>query len=150
MTGGWDLSDDDVLLDRLADAIKAADPVPPAVVAAAKAAYEFRRLDEELATLVADSLVDDGVLVRHELSSTRLVSFVAGQVGVEVELLGNGGLFGAISPPAAMIVKLETAHSVTTLTSDDLGRFHAEVPPGRCRLHIGDGDALVVTPWITR
>ncbi len=149
---GWDLTDDEVLLALLRDTIEQIDPVPPAATAAALRAFDMFRVDDELATLVADSLDDDAVLVRHDAALERLLTFTAPALSVEVQLPARGNtIFGAIVPPAAAaVVEIESPTAVTTTTSDQLGRFHGDVAPGCCRLRVRVGDSVVVTPWIVR
>lgn len=62
----WD--DDDALLTELRAALDV-PAVPEHVVAAAKAAYTWRTIDEELAfaVLVYDSSLDDSALVRGKV-----------------------------------------------------------------------------------
>jgi hypothetical protein len=154
-----DLADDDVLLSLLSASLEAADPVPADAVAIAKALAELSDTDAELATLVADSLVDDEVvLFRHDVTmeldgdvSDRLLSFATPELHVDVDLQANGPtMLGAISPAMSVAIELETAETTTTTTSDELGRFSFEAPSGRCRLRIHAHGGAVVTPWITR
>ncbi|MDQ6614192.1 MAG: hypothetical protein M3083_05475 [Actinomycetota bacterium] len=155
----FDLSDDDALLAHLSDAINQADPVPSEAVTTAKTLAQLGEADAELATLVADTLLDgDIVLLRHDVtmeqqgeSSDRLVSFAAPQLSVDVDLNANGAtVLGVITPPISADVDLETAKGTVTTRSDDLGRFHIEAGSGPCRLRIHANGGAVVTPWITR
>ena len=54
-----DMGKDDDLLRELGRVVTAADPVPPEVIAAAKASFTWRTIDAELAELAFDSLLDD-------------------------------------------------------------------------------------------
>jgi hypothetical protein len=159
----FDLADDDVLLALLSDALDEADPVPGGAVVAAKAFAQMGDVDAELALLVADSLLDaEVVLFRHDLTldqlggpTDRLLSFATPQLSVDVDIQANGTtVIGAITPPMSVDVDLETGteSGIETVStrSDELGRFHLEIGPGRCRLRIHAHGAAVVTPWITR
>jgi len=148
---GWDLTDDDVLLGLLRGVVDEIDPVPPDVIGTALAAFDMFRVDDELATLVADSLVDGAVLVRRDAGAERLLTFTAPAASIEIGLPPDGDtLFGAIVPPAATVVEIESASDTIMAMSDELGRFHAEVGPGRCRLRVRAGGSAIVTPWIVR
>jgi hypothetical protein len=76
---------DERLLARLRDVAAEYDPVPADVLAAARAALTTRRLDEELAALVADSaLADAGV--RAARPEVRLLTFEAADVSLELQV----------------------------------------------------------------
>lgn len=159
-----DLSDDDVLFSLLSDSIAEADPVPDEAVHAALALSRLSDADAELATLVADSLVDDVVLFRHDLtidplgtdgawqaSSDRLLTFSTPQLSVDVDLqAGRATVVGSIMPPISVDVDLETAQATSSTRSDELGRFQLEAGGALCRLRIHAHDGVVVTPWIIR
>jgi hypothetical protein len=143
---------DDELLAELAWVATLADPPPELVVVAGRAALATRRLDEELAKLVADSATDDAVLVRGE-DSIRLLSFQHGEVSIELQLEQVGGrvtLRGLVSGTTDEI-------TVDTPAEERSGRVDAggwfavqDLPPGplRTRLRAADGTA-VSTGWIT-
>jgi len=155
----FDLQDDDVLLALLGDTLHEVDPVPDDAVSAALALAQLSDADAELATLVADSLVDsDVVLFRHDstmeatsVQSDRVVTFATPELSVDIDLPAGGTiLVGTITPPVSVTVDLETAAGMVTTHSDELGRFQVEMGPGRCRLRIHAHGGAVVTPWITR
>jgi hypothetical protein len=83
--------------------------VPPEVVVAARAAFELRSLDAELAALIYDSETDDRLLVgsRATESSARILVFRAEESTVEVEFR-DGRALGQIDPPSAGEVCLES------------------------------------------
>lgn len=155
----YDLGDDDVLLDLLGDALSEADPVPLEAINTALALASLSNADAELATLVADTLVDsDGVLFRHDLTmeslsggSDRLVSFTTPQLSLDVDLPAHSTtLVGVITPPCAVDVEIETQAATVRVRTDDLGRFTVDLSPGPCRLRLHAPAGTVVTPWITR
>ncbi len=96
--------------------------------------------------------------LRHDVTmqhlgepSDRLVTFASPQLTVDLDLQADGTtVVGAIAPPGSVDVDLETADGTQTTTSDDLGRFHFSVGPGRCRVRVHARNGAVVTPWITR
>jgi hypothetical protein len=154
----FDLGDDEALLKLLGEALDEADPVPAEAVQAALALSNLSDVDAELATLVADTLVQqDVVLYRHEVtmevdaSADRLVSFATPQLNVDVELHANdSSMVGVIMPAGVFGIEVETRRQTVVTRSDDLGRFHVELPPGPFRLHVQAHGGAVVTPWITR
>lgn len=155
----FDLRDDDVLLALLSESLNEVDPVPDTAVAAAMALAQLGDADAELATLVADSLMDDDVvLFRHDVALAplgetidRALSFATPTFSADIELQADGStLVGSLAPPLSMAVDVETTRTKVTTYSDELGRFHAEIGAGRCRLRFHTADGVVVTPWITR
>jgi hypothetical protein len=156
----FDLGSDEVLLDLLSKAIDGADPVPAEAVAAAKAIAGLRDVDAELATLVADTVRDEDMLLfRHDITmvqtgqaADRMISFSTPHITVDVEVEGDGRtVLGVITPAMATDVELEGAGGTATTTSDELGRFRLESGAGGpCRLRVQAHGGAVVTPWITR
>ena len=147
----FDLRDDEVLLAELRAALGLADPVPPEATEVALAAFELGALSDELATLVADSLLDAGPRVRHDAPPTRQLSFTTTHLSLEVELGADGHTaIGAVSPAAVMEVEAEGAAGGIGTRSDELGRFRLTLGQGWCRLRIRSADASLVTPVIVR
>jgi hypothetical protein len=148
------LSEDEVLLAVLSDAIDHLDPVSPQAVEAAVAACDIGYADAELAALVADSMAGQGVLLRDELDSTML-TFRSSRLTVELEIDPDLHAVGLISPPGATAVVVESAATpgapspsrTWSARSDDLGRFRIDVGSGLCRLRIGSGSETTVTSW---
>lgn len=154
----FDLGDDEVLLRLLGLALDDGDPVPDGAVRAALALSSLSDIDAELAHLVADTLIEqDVVLFRHEVtmevdaSSDRLVSFATPHLNVDVELRANdSSMLGVLVPAGVFEIEVETRQETVATRSDELGRFFVELPSGPCRLHIQAHGGAVVTPWITR
>jgi hypothetical protein len=155
---------DDALLARLRAAARRFEPVPEEVVLSARATMAHLRLDAELAELVLDSAEQDRELagVRSDAASARQLTFNAGGLEVEVEILDEGDrcrLVGQCLPTGAVSVTVtyqardrSGARSAiaTEATADELGRFTAEVPPGPFSLRCdwpGTGMA-VETSWV--
>lgn len=120
----WD--DDERLLEELRDALREAPQVPPRVLAAARGAFAWRTVDEdlELASLVYDSSVDEGVLVRGAPSEApRTLAFSAGELSVEIEVTGEG-IIGQLVPPGPGDVVLVTRDGpVASAVADEVGCF---------------------------
>ncbi len=127
-------SDDD-LLRLLRAALEEADPVPPEVLAMAKAAPDLAGLDAELAELVHDS--DEALVGVRGSGSARQLDFASEAVDLVVVLSG-AELTGQLVPASAVAVELVRAGTVVrTATCDDLGRFRIEdLPAGPLRLRV--------------
>ncbi len=158
MTTPRDLRDDDALLAVVGRAL-AYDPaeagddvaVPDEVVAVARAAFQLRDIEDELAELVHDSMHDEVMLVRHEATLNRLLSYVSSRLGLDVELEADGRtLMGVVTPAGPADVEIETATTIDRTSADELGRFRIELPPGWCRVRVRAGGATLVTPVIVR
>jgi hypothetical protein len=153
MTGARD--DDQELLAALREAAEVADPVPAAVSDAAQASLTWLRVDAELAELVEDSAGAALAGVRSEQAS-RLVSFSAGPVTIDMEIVMSGEsrrLIGQLTPTGAgeLEVRHADTRSATTVPVDDLGRFTADrVEPGLVSLVTTPPGAAtpVATTWL--
>jgi hypothetical protein len=149
------VSDQDAqLLRAVADVYTETDPVPAALLSAAKAALSLRRLDALLAELTSDSQLAPLAGIRAD-HGPRLLTFEAGPVTVEVEVAVSGGsrrLTGQLVPPAGGEVELRYPTGSSVTTADDLGHFVADVPAGPvslvCRL-AGFSGPPVATSWVT-
>jgi hypothetical protein len=147
------------LVDELRELFLKVDPVPPLVTQAAKAALDWRRLDAELAELLADSALDaeSPALRRGARATLRSMSFSAGRLTIDVEIHGEGAdriALGQLSPPRRATIELQSADQVesTTVESDNLGRFRTKLPAtGSIRLRVASDPAganWVETSWI--
>jgi hypothetical protein len=142
---------DDQLAERLRLALDAVDPVPPAVLQAARGAYSWRTVDAELAELVADSALAPAAGVRTA-GTARRVTFRARDVEVEVLITEEGAarLEGQVVPPRPGRVELETGKGARTAVADHVGRFtFGEVQRGALRLRVTTDEGVVIsTDWI--
>jgi hypothetical protein len=147
------------LVDELRDLFSVDDPVPPLVTQAAKAALGWRRLDAELAELLADSALDAESLAvaRGSRATLRSMSFSAGRLTIDVEIHGEGDdrvALGQLSPPGRATIEVQSADQAesTTVESDSLGRFRTKLPgSGSIRLRVAADPAQanwVETSWI--
>jgi hypothetical protein len=142
---------DAVLITRLRPLLEADDPVPPEVVAAARAASTWRTIDEELAELADDSV---GTPAGVRGGAARLLTYRAGDLTVELEVSTADGalrILGQVVPPQAMRVRIEQVGPAVEATADDLGRFRAGgLAPGPTRLvctPVTPGGVPVHTQW---
>ena len=145
---------DEKLIDALRGALTEAEPMPPEVVEAAKAAWTWRTIDAELAQLMHDSTVDDLALAGVRGAATvRTLGFSAGSWFVELEVAEDGErrtILGQITPAGGAALLLEGADGRPPMSTpvDELGRFTmAHASPGLVRLRTPDGG--FVTEWVT-
>lgn len=146
----WD--DDDALEADLRAAMNA-PPVPEHVVAAAKAAYTWRTIDEELAfaALVYDSAMDSALtgsaLVRG--AGPRTLLFEGERLSVEIEVT-EAGLVGQLIPPGpGWITVLTAAGTYAEAQADEVGCFLLSRPGhGAVRLTCRSGGNALSTPWL--
>lgn len=148
---------DQALLIRLGEVAGAVDPVPDHVLELGRAALALRDLDSELAELVADSAVELAG-VRSGSTETRLLSFEAGDLAVDVQVSTAGGgrmsILGQVVPvpaPAGGVIRLESqSGAMATSDLDSLGDFRfGIVPDGLIRLRVElPGATAVTTTWI--
>lgn len=141
--------EDDELLKELAAALKAPAPVDESLVRAARGAYAWRSVDEELATLTFDSLLDVAGAFREGPGAPRVLAFEGDDLGVEMEVVGDA-LVGQLHPPAEGHVSVLTPEgTVGDVEADDLGCFVVSpVPTGLVRLRCSTGSAVIVTDWV--
>lgn len=149
-----DEPDDAVLEEELRQIIERLDPVPGRLLAAAKDCFTWRTVDSDLAELVVDSAAEDhGVLVRGA-GHSRLLSFEAPGLTVDVQVTGGGQarrILGQLSPPQSATVRIRQGSSVTDLDTDELGRFSGTLHEGPFSLLCAgsaEGSRPVVTDWI--
>lgn len=153
MRPDW-LSDDDALLAEIGAAAVATGDVPEAVVSAAKAVFELRTLDEELAMLTYDSIADKELAgaVRSERLAVRSLVFGFGDTSLDVDVLPDS-LVGQLHPPVPGTIVLESPTRPPQRGEiDELGMFSLPMAaPGDVRFRVEprtstDG-AGFVTQW---
>ncbi|MFO7250382.1 MAG: hypothetical protein DIU60_006505 [Actinomycetes bacterium] len=158
---------DEELLARLADYLRAAEQIPPHLIAAAKAAITELRLDPDLAACEADlaELCSGHGLARPAFDSAltggaaspvrspgfvRALTFVGAGLTIELEIRPDA-LTGRLLPATPGEVRLHTlGGEVITLPADRLGRFALRgAVTGPFRLHCRTGSGKdVSTTWI--
>lgn len=148
--GDWT---DEALLGELRAVLAQVDPVPGYVLEAARAAFGVRNLDQELATLVADSAsaLASPAPVRP-LLTLRTLSFEASETGVELELSAAGKRFdlqGQVLGGVRGPVVVDHSEAAAQAEADELGWFEVRgVGAGRLRVRWTDGAGRpTVTAW---
>jgi hypothetical protein len=139
--------DDDELLERLRGLAAVHDPVPAALFTASRGAFALRTLDDELADLLFDSLLDEA-LVGIRGGTTRQLTFGVEDLTIDVDL-DTDGLIGHVSPTGPASVELQTPDSILDADVDELGRFFLDQPPsGPFRLRVAVAGKWVTTEWV--
>jgi hypothetical protein len=146
---------DDPLLAELAEAQGAARAVPESMRVAARAAFAWRTVDEELELLVLlhdSALVGDaggtGDVRAAPSDGPRELTFRGAALSVEIEV--GGDVMGQLVPPQPGRVTLAGTQQVFAETeADELGCFRLPRPErGPVRLVCRTDDAAVTTGWI--
>ncbi|SDG43259.1 hypothetical protein SAMN05216553_10840 [Lentzea fradiae] len=123
MRHDWD--SDEVLLDALRDALSTpSEEVPPEFVEAAKAAFTWRTVDEELLLITSyDSVLDDTLFARARSTATaRQLVFDAEGVMLQVEV-SAAGITGQLMPPGGSVTLVTPDGDHETVPVDELGTF---------------------------
>jgi hypothetical protein len=148
----WPPADDGELLGELRGALDEARQVPADHLSAARAAFAWRTIDDELAVaeLVFDSACDPAPAGQlRSTASARLLTFRHGEVVLEIEVTEEG-IAGQLSPPAAGRVTAGTATGDYDRTEiDPVGYFTlAPAPRGPVRLRATTAGFTVTTSWV--
>lgn len=124
--------------------------VPEEILRAAKAAFTWRTVDEELASLQHDSLLGAGAAaVRSAATATaEMLLFESAGGSVLVQVIGST-LTGQLLPAAAATVEVVTPLGVAARAAvAGSGFFTVEVPASALRLRLSvPGAVPVLTPW---
>ena len=150
MTRSWH-PDDDELFTELSAAVRETSTPPDSFVQAAKAAYTWRSIDEELELLSLSfdsSLVHDAG-VRAPATRDRMLVFENEELTLTLEVDGQV-VMGQVIPPHADRITLEAADgSVDETEADDSGFFLLRRPaagPVRVKWR---GESNGVTEWVS-
>ena len=139
MTGPW-WSDDDQLTAALGEAISSASDMPAELVEIGKAAYLWRGVGAELATLIYDSVTERDedllALARAEPTNLRYLTFTSEDLTIELEVTQDG-LIGQIVPPQPGRLQARSADGeVTDAPINEVGGFSLRpIPRGTFRLY---------------
>ena len=146
--------DDDQLLGALAEALESERNVPAEFIAMGKAAFAWRDIDAELATLSYDSVLDGTELelagVRSEPANLRYLTFTSRELTLEIEVTDDA-ILGQLVPPGPGRMEVRTADgTVVTAAIDQGGGFTIRpVPRGSFRLYCDAASrASVLTNWL--
>jgi len=142
--------DDEELFEALRDALRSAGPVPPDVTLSGRAAWTWRTIDAELATLVYDSYLEESAAVRGEDNTRSRLLVFGGDFGASVEFeVGEEGLVGQLLPPAIGEVSLLTSDGAAVeTTTDEVGCFLLPLPTGPFRLLCRTTESTFTTDWV--
>jgi hypothetical protein len=145
------MNDDDRILGDLGAAVREAAAVPESFLAAGRAAFAWRTVDEELATF-ADAETAP-VRAAEEAGPARLRSFTFAARGLTIEVeVADDALVGQVVPPAAGRIELRTPRGEPVRAEvDELGWFALRpMPAGMFRLYLQPANGSpVVTEWVT-
>jgi hypothetical protein len=150
MSDDW-AEDDQLLLDRLGDALRARQNVPDWFVADGKSLYSWHGVDAELASLLSDSAVPaTATTIRADQAEVRALTFTARSLTIELEITRHA-LRGQLVPPQIGELELELDEVDRLRTrADELGFFAFERAPTRSfRLHCRTEGHVVSTNWVT-
>lgn len=132
------------------EALAAEQEIPPAWREAARAAYSWRSVDQELLALTYDSQLDTAVAVRGD-GAGRTLEFAGGGFTLEVELTGGrvlGQLGGEVAGEVEVTVEWAGGER-RPVVPDDAGFFSLdEAGRGPVRFAVSSGDARLVTEWV--
>jgi hypothetical protein len=121
--------DDDQLLAALAEVLGTSAPPPNWSVELAKASYDLRAVDAELARLTSDSGLASAHSALRSPAAPRLMVFDADDLSVEIEIEPGAGagrwrLVGQLTPAAAARIQVRQPRAEAFwVDADDLGRF---------------------------
>lgn len=141
--------DDLALLDELARALAAADPVPEQVLAAGQGAFTWLTIDAELAQLAEETVLAGA----RSTATDRSFTFECDTGAIAFEVTGDGDarrIIGQTDRPA----ELEIHHrgAPISVATDAHGRFRVDdVLPGPVSVRIVFRDrpeTPVVTSWV--
>lgn len=144
---------------RLAAAGKG-DGVPPLTLAAARSAFTWRTVDDELARLGYDSALATGTLVGIRGEEARLLTFEAPDLAIDVEVSEKPAGRSVLGQASGLIERLQLQRpdrdrsADVDLEVDATGSFHADgLAPGpvrlRCLLASAGNPRIISTEWVT-
>lgn len=145
----WDRSDDD-LMGELREAVAEARSVPPDLLEAAKAAFTWKTVDEELEMLALsyDSAMADAALVRGG-TAERMLVFESEDLTIELEV-GDEVVMGQVVPTRPGRAILEDPRGTLQETEADDGGFFLFRRPTTSPVRVKwiADDTRVVTEWV--
>ena len=159
MTGPYD---EDALAEQLRAVVAEADRAPDLVYETARAAFDLRRLDAELAALVRDSADEPAaaLAVRGD-DEERMLSFEVGEVTVEMQISQNAerrDILAHVSGADLADAVIETSGAGSDAAGvvrqievpvDDGILIARGIPAGLVRLSLTTvAGALLVTTWV--
>jgi hypothetical protein len=144
-------TDDEGLLAEMARALDQVAAVPPNRRLAARGAYTWRTVDEELLALAHDSLELADAAVRGDVA-VRTLGFEIDGLSLQVELDGDQVVAQVLSDGDGGAVEAVVIESVEDGTRtppvDASGVFSLLAPVGPVRFGVRVGGAMRRTPWV--
>ncbi len=137
------------ILARLDDAFEQVlEPVPTRLSDAARQAFGWRLIDQQLATLIDDSSQSELVGIRGTASDRRSFRFAAGEFVLRVHLTPDT-LIVMLEPPMSVVCRVVTEEATGEHRTDELGELVVDAPDVPVRIEIDLPGGRFVTPWIT-
>ena len=140
-------TDDDGLMEELARAMGEVTAVPDHRREAARAAFSWRTIDEELLALTHDSLEVADAAVRSALD-VRTLGFESDGLSLEVEVDGDRVVGQVLDADVDEVVLESVDDGTQTTPVDSSGIFSVVVPTGPVRFGVQIDGVLRRTPWI--
>ena len=142
----WD--DDETLMQDLDEALRGA--VSETARSAARAAFAWGTIDEDLMSLAHDSSLSDEVLVRSAATAPHVLGFEGRDFTFEVEL-DAGTLMGQVVPGRVCRVwVLSLGQEPLSVDTDEFGFFSLPAPAGRpVRFTVTYDGATQSTDWLS-
>ena len=141
--------DDNQLMDDLADAVGTVMPLAARIAEQARGALAWRTVDDDLlfASLSFDS--QEQALATRSSATSRMVSFSAAPLSVEIEITPSQ-IVGQLTPPSEAEILVEAADGSTVRAeADEFGFFVVDgLPTGPVRLRCDTPTGRVVTDWV--
>lgn len=139
------------LLADLKDALRAAQhPQAGLIIANAQDAFSYSSMEDELARLVYDSMLDGDLVGSVRAADTsRMVIFECEAMTLEMEIRGRD-IIGQIGPPGPATVIVEASDAaMTEVHADELGCFIARLdsPTGPLRFRVSRPGSSAITEW---
>ena len=151
----YSLGDDEGLLVALGEALRSGrHPQTDLIQANARAAFSLTNLEDELASLVYDSLLDTvGASASRAATEVRIVVFESETLSIEIEILPDS-IVGQVVPPDDVTITIQTPDGQPVLVDvDELGCFivsgSALLTGGSAplRFHVKRDHQTTVTEW---
>jgi hypothetical protein len=139
-------TDDEALMNELGQALEHL-AVPDHRREAARAAFTWRTIDEELLALTHDSLEMADAAVRGALD-VRTLGFESDGLSLEIEVEGNRVFGQVLDADADEVIVESVGEGSQSCPVDACGVFSVVVPTGPVRFGVSIEGMLRHTPWI--
>jgi hypothetical protein len=140
-------TDDEALMQELARAMAQEAAVPDHRREAARAAFTWRTIDEELLALTHDSLELADAAVRGALD-VRTLGFESDGLSLEVEVDGDRVVGQVLDADVDEVVVESIDDGSQSTPVDSSGIFSVVVPTGPVRFGVRIDGVLRRTPWV--